>query len=127
MRFLVNFDGVADGKKTYHRRIYLQEEDTDGFLKRLAEKDSKIDGTSVVTVLRDDIDEEAKTSAISVTLETAIKDREMKKFSNSTSKTKRTFMCNICNKEFKSGFDVGKHKKKEHLDASKLNPTSTAF
>lgn len=116
MRYMVNFNGLTNKKDVYNKRIYLEKEDKEGFLKRLAERDSKIDGISVVTVLRDDIEEEVK----AVIVEKTVKEISVK------NKGRRTFKCNICNEVFSSGFEVGKHKKKEHSTTPtfKLDPMS---
>ena len=120
MRFMVNIDGLADGRDTYFQRIYTEQEDKRGFLKRLGEKKSKIDNVEAVTIIRDDILEEAKSgfsknvsSSQSKTvfeLASAVVKEEAKE----EIKTKMKFKCKICNEEFDSGVKVGKHKKEKH-------------
>ena len=116
MRFLVNFEGVADGKKTYHKRIYLQEEDKDGFLKRLVEKNSKIDGMSVVTAIRDDVMEEVKSSIVKVANKQAKEELEIKELFGNRKRKKPVFSCSICGEQFDFGVKLGKHKKEKHAD-----------
>lgn len=112
MRYMVNFNGLTNKRDVYNKRVYLEKEDKEGFLKGLAKKDSKIDGISVVTILRDDIDEEVKVK----TVEKIVKEIPIK------IKGKKIYRCNICNEDFRNSFLVGKHKKEEHT--VKFDPMS---
>ena len=116
MRFLVNIDGLADGRDTYLKRIYLEQEDKRGFLKRLGEKKSKIGGVEAVTIIRDDITEEIKTSTMEFVERDFKEGQKIKEiFKNSLdSRATRTFKCKICNEEFNSGIKVGRHRKEKH-------------
>ena len=78
MRFMVNIDGLADGRDTYFQRIYTEQEDKRGFLKRLGEKKSKIDNVDAVTIIRDDILEEVKES-VNQTVSAVIKEEAKKR------------------------------------------------
>ena len=116
MRFLVNIDGLADGRDTYLKRIYLEQEDKRGFLKGLGEKKSKIDGVEAVTIIRDDITEEIKTSTMEFVERDFKEGQKIKEiFKNSLdSRATRIFKCKICNEEFNSGIKVGRHRKEKH-------------
>jgi len=116
MRFQVNFNGVVNGADTYHKRIYLEQEDKNGFLRRLAEKESKIDGFPVVTVIRDDIYEEIKVTTNPIVESMQTEDTSMASGATSTV-TKRMFKCKECGELFNSGLKLGRHKK-THLVAS---------
>jgi hypothetical protein len=116
LRFQVNFEGVVNGTDTYHKRIYLEQEDRNGFLRSLAEKNSKIDGFPVITIIRDDIYEEIK-----VTTNPIVETMQVKNISipdvNVDIKTKRMFKCLQCDESFNSGVKLGRHKK-THLAVS---------